>query len=94
MTKLYAEQSKARYKAVKESGGQIGVFGHVQFIQKDFHNFCDLVEAPLLAKIEKLREALQALYDEQNGPPLIRDKADWEAAMAKAGKALEESNDT
>lgn len=42
-------------------------------------------------RIELLREALQALYDEQNGPPLIRDKAYWEAAMAKASKALEES---
>lgn len=42
-------------------------------------------------EIERLREALQALYDEQNGPPLIRDKADWDAAMAKASKALEES---
>lgn len=50
-----------------------------------------VVCAVLAAEVRRLREALQALYDEQNGPPLIRDKADWEAAMAKASKALEES---
>lgn len=40
-------------------------------------------------QIEQLREALQALYDEQNGPPLIRDAARWGAAMQLASKALE-----
>jgi chromosome segregation ATPase len=36
-----------------------------------------------------MREALQALVDEQNGPPLIRDAAEWEAAMSKARAALQ-----
>ena len=45
--------------------------------------------AELENQIEQLREALQALYDEQNGPPLIRDAAGWEAAMELASKALE-----
>lgn len=36
-----------------------------------------------------LREALETLMGEQNGPPLIRRKASWEAAMEKGRKALE-----
>ena len=40
-------------------------------------------------QIEQLLEALQALYDEQNGPPLIRDASRWEAAMELASNALE-----
>ena len=35
-----------------------------------------------------LREALQALYDEQNGPPLKRTKKRWERAMKLAEAAL------
>ena len=37
---------------------------------------------------DALLEALQALYDEQNGPPLIRHQAAWEAAMEKARAAI------
>ena len=37
---------------------------------------------------ERLKEALQSLYDEQNGPPLIRYQKSWEAAMDKAEQAL------
>ena len=56
--------------------------------------FEDYLEAAKMLRtqhkqIEQLREALQALYDEQNGPPLIRDAAGWEAAMELASKALE-----
>lgn len=36
----------------------------------------------------ELMEALQALYDEQNGPPLIRHEAQWQAAMDAARAAL------
>jgi len=36
----------------------------------------------------QLYEALQALYDEQNGPPLIRNQAQWESAMREAETAL------
>lgn len=39
-------------------------------------------------KIERLRDALQELYDEQNGPPLLRDEKEWRAAMDKAEKLL------
>ena len=42
----------------------------------------------LLAQRDALLEALQALYDEQNGPPLIRHQAAWEAAMEKARAAI------
>ena len=37
---------------------------------------------------ERLREALQELYDWQNGPPLIRKAKQWQAAMDKAEKLL------
>jgi len=37
---------------------------------------------------DKLREALQALMDAQNGPPLLRDAAAWGSAMAGARIAL------
>lgn len=33
---------------------------------------------------KNLRDALQALYDEQNGPPLFRDEKTWQAAMDRA----------
>jgi hypothetical protein len=41
-------------------------------------------------RIDKLRIALQALYDEQNGPPLENDKEDWHSAMRMAEEALRE----
>ena len=50
------------------------------------------IEAPHKQRIEQLRDALQALYDEQNGPPLIRDAARWEAAMQLSSNALEQTN--
>ena len=38
---------------------------------------------------EELVEALQALYDEQNGPPLLRDEIkEWGDAMILASQAL------
>lgn len=36
----------------------------------------------------ELIEALETLMDEQNGPPLIRHAAAWQAAMDLATKAL------
>lgn len=42
-------------------------------------------------EIERLREALQALLDEQNGPPLIRNAASWQAACDAARAALKET---
>lgn len=44
--------------------------------------------AAVEAQRDALLEALQALYDEQNGPPLIRHQAAWEAAMEKARAAI------
>ena len=40
------------------------------------------------AERDALRSALQALVDEQNGPPLLKDSEYWEAAMNQAGEAL------
>ena len=37
---------------------------------------------------DELREALEGLHDEQNGPPLERRAARWQAAMTKAEELL------
>jgi hypothetical protein len=37
---------------------------------------------------EELRECLQRLYDEQNGPPLQRHEKRWQAVMDKAEELL------
>lgn len=42
----------------------------------------------LLAEVGRLREALENLLDEQNGPPLMRRQKEWEAAVAKGRAAL------
>lgn len=42
----------------------------------------------LEADLAAAREALQALLDVQNGPPLIRDTEEWNVAMALARAAL------
>lgn len=42
-------------------------------------------------RIDALKDALQDLMDEQNGPPLIRDEEAWEAAMEKARIAVDAS---
>lgn len=42
----------------------------------------------LRADNARLREALQELYDYQNGPPLIKWEDEWNAAMKKALAAL------
>ena len=41
--------------------------------------------------IQALRDALQGLVDVQNGPPLWKYKAEWEAAMTKAERLLKET---
>lgn len=38
----------------------------------------------------RLLKVLRALYDEQNGPPLIRDEKQWQEAYDNAGDILEE----
>jgi hypothetical protein len=35
-----------------------------------------------------LADALRAIYDEQNGPPLLTRSDDWATAMEKARQAL------
>ena len=42
-------------------------------------------------RIRRLEDALRVLHDEQNGPPLLRRKKSWQAAMGKAAALLEES---
>ena len=45
-------------------------------------------------RLARLREALQSLMDEQNGPPLLghRHEAAWKTAMDEAQDALEATN--
>jgi len=45
-------------------------------------------DARLVATAPYLLDALQALYDAQNGAPLERDRAEWEGAIKKAKDAL------
>ncbi len=48
-------------------------------------------EASKLEHINKrLCQALRNLYDEQNGPPLLRWQDRWEKAMAEAAEMLRE----
>ena len=44
-------------------------------------------------RCERLRIALQMLYDVQNGPPLERNRAEWEAAMCWAVSALRDATE-
>ena len=48
----------------------------------------------LMAQRDELVEALQSLYDEQNGPPLIRYEKHWNAAMMKAEAALRQAKES
>ena len=61
-------------------------------IKTDAFNECLSIVKPIVAKKDKeigeLVEALQCLYDEQNGAPLIKHQKDWEEAMDKAESAL------
>ena len=52
-----------------------------------WHDLPELA-ATLKAQRDALLEALQALYDEQEGPPLIRRHRQWQAAMDKARAAI------
>ena len=67
-------------------------------VEEEYANAHLLADAPRLKRvcrqqaetIRKLREALESLMAEQNGPPLIRSQRQWEAAMAAARDALAE----
>lgn len=47
---------------------------------------------PLHAAAGEMLEALECLVAAQNGPPLIRETKEWEAAMAKAWQAIAHAN--
>jgi hypothetical protein len=50
-----------------------------------------VVLSEIAASHADLLEALETLVDEQNGPPLYRHAARWEAAMTKARAAIAKS---
>lgn len=50
----------------------------------------DEYAAEIKAKNASLRSALQYLYDEQNGAPLVRREKQWQAAMNEAEKLLKQ----
>ena len=52
------------------------------------HSECQRPLCKLTRERDALLEALQALYDEQEGPPLIRRHRQWQAAMDKARAAI------
>ena len=52
------------------------------------HAECQRPVCRLTRERDALLEALQALYDEQEGPPLIRRHRQWQAAMDKARAAI------
>ena len=47
----------------------------------------------LIAENEKLRTALEDLYAQQNGAPLVKYAKQWQESMDKARAALGEQND-
>ncbi len=47
-----------------------------------------MCENPQQERIEQLYEALEALYDAQNGPPVGITASKWTVAMNKAAAAL------
>lgn len=50
--------------------------------------YCDEADAHLIAASPEMYEALEALVDLQNGPPLIREQVEWNSAMDRARAAL------
>lgn len=57
----------------------------------------DIAQAELAAereKVQALRDALQSLHDEQNGPPLRRRRDHWQMAMNNASSALAATENT
>jgi predicted nucleic acid-binding Zn-ribbon protein len=67
--------------------------GKLKEEKKALKTRCSLLSlevSTLRVRIDKLKIALQTLYDEQNGPPLENDKEDWHSAMRMAEEALRE----
>ncbi len=59
----------------------------VDYAISQIYDLCTEVDQ-LQAENKKLYEALQSLCDEQNGPPLLRHKKSWQAAMDEADRLL------
>ena len=47
------------------------------------------LESIVIAKIQPIKDALQSLYDEQEGPPSHSREQQWQSAMCKAQRALD-----
>jgi len=63
-----------------------------QVLEEERSKEMEADNAELCERVKKLTDALQELYDCQNGPPLLgRHEKAWNEAMAIAGKILMES---
>ena len=72
----------------KKLRGMLGGFLINYATLEDAEEGIDTAISQIKALYKPLLDALQDLYDEQNGPPLIRDKDSWEKAMEKAKQAI------
>jgi hypothetical protein len=82
----HLDMDKRTEAAVLGSDGDLVAYVDSGYEGVDFIEAID--RARLISAAPDMHEALQELMDEQNGPPLIRNTATWEAAMAKARAAL------
>ena len=91
------EQSDLLQKRVKELEGENGKLRHplqaIAVVTEEEYAELQQLRAErdeLRRKLDKARDALLDLHDEQNGPPLVRREAQWTAAMEKAQAVLNE----
>ncbi len=65
---------------------------NVDAVRQERSDYLDgTLEGKLRAQLDKAINALHNLYDEQNGPPLLRREKQWQEAYDEAGDILKES---
>lgn len=90
LTQLHLSTEKTGYTIVTDAYDVVS--GHLA-IRKEADAILAADAPKLLAQRDRLRVALEALYDVQNGPPLLTWAAEWQRAMFKAEDVLKESTD-
>lgn len=79
----------ARIKAVFKQYA-MGLVSNCDFNERIQRLGDEVLIFELRAENDRLRAALQYLYDEQNGAPLVRREKQWQAAMNEAEKLLKQ----